>query len=201
MIISWDLNKIAKGFNVPPKTFWSSINGNTLSKTSEFTVGNLVEGNITTSQEAFDVISGKSHWAKHIEVRNSFDKASFAPSTSTGKGRKFEEPAFRDKINKCDSYVFCNLNPVRELEQPQAYEIPASLVEELFDLGAIGTAAHISFHKRKVYNKNWKNSAFRFEELFPYEEFRFEPGREDKPQYSAKEIISNAIERIENATT
>lgn len=196
MIIKWDLSAIAGAFGVTPQEYWGDQNGATLSKTAERTVARQVGGSLTESQEAYDVISGVDRWATLIEVRNCVKKACFAPSTSTGKGRKFELEPFKKKIAECDSYVFLDLNPLGDLRQPRAYEIPAKLVGELYDIGALGKNAHIDFAPRKQLPKNWENRAFRFSELFPYSEFAFDPNRTEGVEHNAKEVVRNAIDRI-----
>jgi hypothetical protein len=196
MIIKWDLSAIAGAFGVSPQEYWGDQNGATLSKTAERTVASHVQGDLTESQEAYDVISGIDRWATLIEVRNCVKKACFAPSTSTGKGRKFELNLFEKKIDECDSYVFLDLNPLDKLAQPRAFEIPAKLVGELFKLGALGKNAHIDFAPRKQFPKNWENRTFRFSELFPYSEFAFQPDRTEDLKYNAREVVRNAIDRI-----
>ena len=196
MIIKWDLSAIAGAFGVTPEEYWGDQNGATLSKTAERTVARQVGGTLTESQESYDVISGVDRWAKLIEVRNCVKKACFAPSTSTGKGRRFELAPFKKKIDECDSYVFLDLNPLGRLCQPRAYEIPAKLVGDLYDMGALGKNAHIDFAPRKKFPKNWENRTFRFAELFPYEQFAFEPSRTERVDYNAQEVVKNAIDRI-----
>tara|TARA_Y100000296_G_scaffold80150_1_gene105119 strand:+ start:214 stop:831 length:618 start_codon:yes stop_codon:yes gene_type:complete len=197
MKLKWNLSAAAAAFGMNPREYWSAINGNSLSKISEHTIAQQVGGEVTSSQEEYDVITPSTHWASNIEVRNCFKKSSFAPSTSTGKGRFFEESAFQEKLEVCDSYVFIDLNPVRNLQPPVAYEIPTSLVKELYEMGALGAKAHIDFASRKQYNKGWnKKPMMRFEELFPYKQFRFRPGCSIPPQYNAQDIYEAAIERI-----
>ena len=195
MIIPWNLKGVAKALHLTPEEYWGNQNGSTLSKTSEITVRDMVGGVLTESQEEYDVVAEPRKWAK-IEVRNCFKKACFAPSTSTGKGRFFELSLFRKKTEECDSYVFVDLNPLASLKQPRAYEISAKLVAELYDMGALGKDAHIDFKERKRYPKDWKNKRMRFTELFPYEEFKFVPGRQNFSGPTARKVYNAAVKRI-----
>jgi hypothetical protein len=193
MLLPWKLAEIANNFGINPNIFWSHQNGSTLSKISELVIADVTSGAVVEGQLEYDVIS---ECGKKLEVRNMFGKACFAPSTSTGKGRYFELSLFQKKLSKTDSYIFVDLNPTRKLNQPQAYLIPARLVSDLYELGALGSTAHIDFAKRKVYRGQWRKGTFRFQELFDYPTFKLDLANLTK-SYDAQAVISLAIEKIE----
>ena len=196
MICNWKLKSIAAGFRMSPKAYWNAQNGNGLSTVTEAVTADLVRGTKTGGQRPYDVISGPNHWASQIEVRNSFKDVSFAPSTSRGKGRCFDLLSFKSKLKKCDSFVVYNLTPLKRLQQPIVYEISSDLIKGLYDLGAIGATAHIDFHKRRRYPHGWEKRKMRFEELFPYEEFKFIPNSSQPSKRKAIEVLEAAITRI-----
>jgi hypothetical protein len=195
MLLPWKLTNIASNFGIPPEVFWSHQNGSTLSKISELVIADVTNGSVVEGQLEYDVIS---NCGEKLEVRNMFGKACFAPSTSTGKGRYFELSLFQKKLSKTDGYIFIDLNPLRELSQPKAYYIPAQLVSDLYELGALGKNAHIDFAKRKVYRGQWREGTFRFQELFDYSTFGLDLADLNK-SYDAQTILSLAIARIEKA--
>ena len=153
-------------------------------------------------QLEYDVVAGSDHWANHVEVRNSFDWADFSPSTSTGKGRIFEQALFDKKMEKTDSFVIFDLNPIRDdFSEPNQYEIPADLAAELYDVGALGKVARIGFRERQNYGKShgleWRERPLRFKELFLYEQFAFRPNSVKRDYPTALELVESAIKRIE----
>ena len=197
MEINWNMDKIAEGYGDTRDEFVRNMNCNSMSAQAERTVARLVDGRTVLGQEAYDVIAGNDHWSSRIEVRNMKTRLSFAPSTATGKGRFFEESTFYDKLEKVDSYVVLDMNPIYDGGKPLAYEIPAETVKGLYELEVLGSAASCAFSKRKVYRAASWRRLLRFEELFPYSTFKFEPNHAKKDYPTAKELRDDAIERIE----
>jgi len=209
MITQWNLQEIMKGFNLPMED-WLVQQASNLSKFGECTVKNQLGGEFpkpktgkSNSQANYDVIAPDDHWAKYIEVRGSYEKADFSPSTSTGAKRSFEQEKFEEKIGALDSYVVFDFNPIKDgpLDNPRQYEIPAELIDDLFALGALGKAASIGFPERQNYGKShgreWYERPLRFKELFPYEQFAFEPNSAKKNYPTAGELVESAIKRIQ----
>lgn len=123
----------------------ASMTGSTESLRVERYVAMLLDGIQKEDQDKFDIITPHRQY-KFIEIRNICSPkvpVNFAPSTATGKNRKFEEIAFYSKINAIDSYIFCDMRERFRVPAP-LYEIPASLVEELYLEGFIG----LDLHKR-----------------------------------------------------
>ena len=191
MKINWNLEAIAKGFCMDPHIFWQKVNANSLSTQSEYTVAGILEGEVEPSQKEWDVVCSHGN----IEVRNMFKKACFAPSSSTGKGRYFEESLFLEKLDKVDFYIMIDLNPVRELSQPQAYCIPSALIRDLYDKGVIGTKAHIDFAKRRQLPRDYENRAYRFCEIFDYAEFALD-GTSFSKEYDVQKVVENISTRL-----
>jgi|TARA_Y100000034_G_C6778381_1_gene347693 hypothetical protein len=144
--INVDLELIAKAWDLPVKDVIGSITGTTLSAIMESKVAKVLGGTrVEGKQLAWDVETPHRKYKK-IEVRNICaigGNVPFAPSTATGKGRKFDEQEFFAKLDAIDSYVFCDMR--KRLQEPvKLYEIPASHVRELYLSGVIG----IDLHKR-----------------------------------------------------
>ena len=201
MIVPWNLQDVAKAFGCELEE-WLRMKGSSLSQWSEVTVKNQLNGEMPEGQLEYDVVATSDHWASHVEVRNSFKNADFSPSTSTGKGRSFDPVLFEKKLRETDSYVVFDLNPIRDgFSSPRQYEIPSGLVADLYESGALGKVARIGFPERQNYTKShgkeWYERPLRFKELFPYEQFAFEPNSAKKNYPTAGELVESAIKRIE----
>ena len=169
--VNVDLDLFAKAWNLSVNDVVSSINGTTLSAIMESKVANVLGGNrVDGKQLAWDVVTPHRKYKK-IEVRNICaigGNVPFAPSTATGKGRKFDEQAFFAKLDSIDSYVFADIR--ERLQEPvKLYEIPASHVRELYLSGVIGIDLHKRGFERPRPHGNL--TVVKFFKRFSFEEF------------------------------
>ena len=179
MKIKFDLPAIAGGYGISIEDYRKSLNGSNLSGITEAKVATLLTEyggkRMGNEQLPYDVIALGRRLAK-IEVRSIFNSApSFAPSTATGKGRFFYEPDFLEKVESCDSYVFCDLREVREDGEVTMYEITA---EETLDMYETVKAVNFCKTKRRedidyYMSDSASMTQKRFFERFPYEEYAF----------------------------
>ena len=176
MKIRFDAGAIATGYGISVDGLLKSWTGATLSGIMEERVASLVNGErMGDKQLPYDVIA-KDRSLKKIEVRNLMaSAANWAPSTATGVNRKFCEEAFYDKVESCDSYVFCDLRDVRVSSEVTIYEITA---EETLDMYEKVRAIKFCKTKRRedvayYMSNNASMTQKRFFERFPYEEYAF----------------------------
>tara|TARA_R110000744_G_scaffold376162_1_gene490233 strand:+ start:55 stop:600 length:546 start_codon:yes stop_codon:yes gene_type:complete len=179
MKIKFDIEAIAAGYGIPLEDYRKSLNGSNLSGITEARVATLLTeyggkcmGN---EQLPYDVVA-PDRLLEKIEIRSIFNSApSFAPSTATGKGRFFHEPDFYEKVEACDSYVFCDLREVREDGEVTMYEITAEETLDMYE--TVKTVGFCKTKRREDVDYYMSNNASmtqkRFFERFPYEEYAF----------------------------
>jgi hypothetical protein len=174
MKINFNLSAIAAGYGIPLEGYRKSLNGSNLSGITEEKVAGLLSGKrMGNEQLPYDVVAPDRR-NKKIEVRSIFNsQPSFAPSTATGKGRRFEEAPFYEKVKACDSYVFCDLRNVREAGEVIMYEITA---EETLDMYETVKAVNFCKTKRRkeiayYMSNNASMTQKRFFERFPYKDY------------------------------
>jgi hypothetical protein len=84
------------------------------------------------------------------EVRSVTKNVYFCPSNMVGKGRKFEEAGFLEKIDDIEGYI---CSDITQFPRVPVYTIPAELVRALYVDGALGANTSISrkaFYERIV---------------------------------------------------
>ena len=177
MKIKFDIEAIAAGYGIPLEDYRKSLNGSNLSGITEAKVATLLTEyggkRMGNEQLPYDVVA-PDRLLEKIEVRSIFNSApSFAPSTATGKGRFFYEPDFLEKVESCDSYVFCDLRD-RLLKPVKLYEIDASEVLEMYEtVKAVGFDKKLRRNDPAYYMSDSASmTQKRFFERFPYEEYK-----------------------------
>ena len=100
---SWKPKMIAEGFGYPSVTEWAEdIKASDLSKPAERAIARLLGGEVTESQEEWDVIDQDG---KRIEVRGLLgSQVFFNPSSDNGKNRPFNLKNFKRKLKRIDMY-------------------------------------------------------------------------------------------------
>ena len=102
------------------------------------------------------------------------EKSKLNPSTDNGANRPFVLENFYKKLDEITSYVFFDY---RDLlvngGEVKLYEIPVEDVTKLWEDGKLGTRTSISVKPRKTFLPEISSM---FDDLFPYEKYRFELG-------------------------
>ncbi len=173
---SWKPKMIAKGFGYDTVEDWcEDIKASDLSKPAERAIAKLLGGEVTESQEEWDVIDQDG---KRIEVRGLLgSQVFFNPSSDNGKNRPFNLENFKRKLKRIDRYILIDYRPmVYEGKNPKLYEISANEIKQLWKDGKMnnGNSAPTNFSVK--IRKG--DGLSQFDDTFPYNKYKLKLKKE-----------------------
>ena len=173
---TWNPKMIAKGFGYDSVQEWANdIKASDLSIPAERAIARLLDGEVTESQEEWDVIDQDG---KRIEVRGLLgSQVFFNPSSDNGKNRPFNLKNFKRKLKRIDRYVLVHYRPmVLDGKHPRLYEITAKEIKKLRVQGKMNNEnsapTNFSVKRRKG------DGLSQFDDTFTYDKYKLQLKKE-----------------------
>jgi hypothetical protein len=99
----------------------------------------------TTERSPFDATDRNG---KTYEIRCLTTDAFFAPNNQRGKGRRFDERGFLNKLDVVDNYLFVDIDPIHVVTGVlPVYQLSSSLVRMWYSNGVLGKSGGLGRSK------------------------------------------------------
>ena len=140
-LFTFDVSLLAQGMRITEDEVRSYFtDGRRISFVLERRIAReILEGKIAKSEgDAWDVVDANGdNW----EVRSLTKKLYFCPSYMVGKGRKFDEAGFLDKLSQIRGYVISDITLFPDIP---VWLVEAREVLEWYQKGELGAGTHTS---------------------------------------------------------
>jgi hypothetical protein len=140
-LFTFDVELLASGMRITEEEVRSYFtDGRRISFVLERRIAReILEGTIAKSEgDAWDVVDAQGDF---WEVRSLTKKVYFCPSYMVGKGRKFDEKGFLEKLSKIRGYV---ISDVTLFPNIPVWLVEAHEVLEWYQSGKLGAGTHTS---------------------------------------------------------